>query len=317
MPTEPTQSPPGTIYKLTQSVTTREYLLRPDGPIGQIFLFLLAVMSQRHGIAVHLAIVMSNHLHMLVTDILGDRIQPFNRDFFSTLTRAINVYRERTGNLLDPRGVNAVDICPRAEDVIHHGSYVANNAVEADLIDRAREWPGVNFLPSDMGRLRVQIPRPVWFFDPRGKWPEVATLELAIPEVVDCSREELRERMIEDQRQKELAKRQSMGAAGKRFLGRKGILRQPLDSRPKEKPPAFQHIPKVACKDAHLRMRMLTWRKARNIAYRECLERVRAGFDKVVFPVGTWFQHFLCGRMRKPFADSHQGSTWVALMSET
>ena len=311
MASPPRVSLPFTIWKLTHVITTREFLLRPDEIIVQLILYILAVCSRRHSLRVHLATVLSNHLHLLLTDVLGDRIQPFNRDFFSLLTRAINVARNRSGNLFDPARVNCVDVCPRAEDIIDHGTYVSMNAVAAGLVDRAKKWKGVNFLPSEMGTLEIEIHKPKIFFRKDKGLPEKVTLKLEIPEAVDCPPEILRARMIEEHDRQEREKRQAMAKARRTFMGMKRVMRQSVHSRPAHRPPLFERVPHVACKDVKLRVHMLEWRKSWRARYREALQRARDGDSDVLFPIGTWFQHYFCGRAR----EAADRSIWYALMS--
>ena len=119
--------------------------------------------------------------------------------------------------------------------------------------------------------------------------------------------------MIADQKAGEKAKQRSMARMGKRFMGRKAILRKSIYSRPKKRMKLFQRFPYIACKDKELRKKMLKWREERNARYREALESLRAGVKDVVFPIGTWYLHFFCGQKREP----HGGCLWQALMAET
>jgi len=270
-------------------------------------------MQLLYSVKLHLATLLSNHLHLLLTDVLGDQLANFNTHFFSLLSRSVNVHRGRRGNLLDPEGVNDVLICPRAEDLIHHGCYVSMNAVEAELVSHAKRWPGVCIRPSDMGRLRLEVRKPGTFFDPKGEIPDVVTVEFTIPEAMDCEPEELRRRMAEEHNRREEEKRRQMARDGRKFIGRKAILRQSPFTRPKHPLPLFDLVPHVACKDRGLRIRMLRWRKERNLKYRELLARVREGVKNVVFPVGTFVMHFRNGFAREPWRDC----IWQMLAAET
>ena len=313
MATRPIISPPGSIHKITQRITTREFLLRPDSIVTQLFLFLLGYLQSRYKLEYHLASVLSNHLHILLTDVLGDQVQAFNTHFFSLFSKALNFFRNRTGNVFDPAGPNCVAVCPRAEDVIDHGCYISKNVVEAKLVSHAKKWPGVSILPHEMGRLRLEVERPKGFFDPFGVIPERVTVEFTIPKVVDCEPEELRKRMSEEHNRREQEIRDRVARAGRRFKGRKAILRQSIHATPKTPRTRSELVPEVACKDASLRTRMLEWRKRRNQEYRELLERVREGIRDVCFPVGTWYQHFRNGFERR----SWTGCPWRLLMEST
>ena len=70
--TQPRQYLPGSTYMLTRRVVGRHYLLRPDELVSQIYLYCLATMSEKHGIAVHGFTLMSSHSHLTVTDTRGE-----------------------------------------------------------------------------------------------------------------------------------------------------------------------------------------------------------------------------------------------------
>jgi putative transposase len=48
------------------------FLLKADERHRSMFWYLIAESADRHGVLVHAAVVMSNHLHMVVTDVRGN-----------------------------------------------------------------------------------------------------------------------------------------------------------------------------------------------------------------------------------------------------
>ncbi len=311
MVTPPVISPPGSIHKLTFRTTTGQYWFRPDEDINENFLYLLGYAEGTTGVVHHLASLLSNHGHSLLTDVEGDRLQEYNTRFFSLLSRSTNCIRGRRGNLLDPEGVNCVLVAPFAEDVIDHGCYISLQAVQAELVSHAKKWPGVCILPSQMGRLTLRIKRPQLFYSFEGL-PEYVIVTFAIPKVMDCSQEELRQRMSEEHNRREQDKCEEMATAGKSFAGRKKILRQSLTASPTQDPPLFERVPHVACKNTQLRISMLEWRRRRNQRYRSVLNQVRAGTKDVTFPVGTWVMHFRIGFDRTPWGEC----IWSELLTD-
>src|SRR4051794_23348569 len=58
----------GRTYLISRRCTQRQFLLRPEGMVEQIYLYCLGEAAQRYGITVHGFIAMSNHQHLLVRD---------------------------------------------------------------------------------------------------------------------------------------------------------------------------------------------------------------------------------------------------------
>jgi len=256
--------------------------------------------------------VLSNHLHLLLTDVLGDQIGKFNTHFFSLAARGINAFRGRRENVFSSDGVNDVMLCPHAVDLVDHGAYISMNAVEAGLVSHAKNWPGINIRPSQMGNLRFETEKPDGFYDPRGDLPDTVTVSFTIPQSSDCQPEELRQRMAEEHNRREEEKRKEMEREEKRFLGRRAILRKSPFDRPRNELEMFERVPHVACKDKALRIRMFEWRKRRNRKYRLLLESIREGTRSVILPMGTLIMHFRHGFDRDPW----EGCLWEMLAAD-
>ncbi len=304
-------SPPGSIHQLSFRTTTGQFWFRPDELTTQNFIYLLGYAEGATNVVHHLVTLLSNHGHSLLTDVEGDRLPEYNTRFFSLLSRSTNALRGRRGNLLDPEGVNDVMVAPFAEDLIARGCYVSMQAVAAELVSHAKKWPGVCVRPCEMGRLQLTAKRSETFYDPEGELPESMTATFAIPKVLDCSQEELRQLMSEEHNRQEHDKREEMARSGKSFAGRKKILRQLPTTSPKQDPPLFERKPHIACKNTPLRISMLEWRRRRNQQYRMVLDQVRSGEKHVTFPIGTWVMHFRLGFDRAPWTEC----IWSALLA--
>src|SRR5512146_1706518 len=92
MPTAPRQIIPGRSYLLTRCCSERRFLLKPSGLINAIVLYALAHYASRHGILVHGFCVLSNHYHLVATDVRGV-LPDFLRDLNGVLARAVNQAR--------------------------------------------------------------------------------------------------------------------------------------------------------------------------------------------------------------------------------
>lgn len=74
----------------------RTHLLRPDTRFNELYQYCLAVLSERHGIDVHAAVVMSTHEHLIVTDPLG-RLPLFLRELHRVVALGVKVLRKWEG----------------------------------------------------------------------------------------------------------------------------------------------------------------------------------------------------------------------------
>jgi putative transposase len=312
MATPPRISPPNSIHLVTHRTTQGEFLLRPEEPLTQNYFYLLGYMQQYYTIEFHTSCIMINHPHILLTDVLGDQLQRFNRHFFSLMARSTNCYRGRRENLWNTGKPNCVHIAPLAEDVIDHAAYIIVNPVEAELVSTAKKWPGLRVLASEMGRLEVRAKRPGFFYSSKGKMPEETVVRFTLPKVWDADPEELRLRISQECNLREMAIRERVRAKGRTFLGAKRVKRQSPQSKPKAALEQFGLIPHVACKDRALRKRMLEWRRERRKHYDETRALFAQGVKDLVFPEGTFVLHFHHGQAREPWT----GCIWRRLAGE-
>ena len=303
-------SPQGSIQLVTHRTSQGEHLLLPAPEVNQNILYLLGYMQQRHSLGIHAVSVLADHLYSLLTDLLGDRIQRFNLEFFSLMARSMNCYRKRRENFWNTRKPSCVLVAPRAEDVVQKAAYVIANPVQAKLVSSAAEWPGVCTLADEMGRLVLEIERPRFFYDENGPMPESTRLEITVPEVCDASSEELRERIIEEVKERERAVQSNVRLEKSRFLGAEMVLHGSPHARSAHPGKPGDLNPRVACKDRRLRARFLEWLKARQAQYEELRQRLLEGGQDLVFPEGTFALHFRGGQRRTPW----RGCPWQRLM---
>lgn len=304
--------PPGSLHLITRRTTQRKFLLRPDRAIVQNCLYLLGYQQERHGLGIHDLIFMSNHPHLLATDVSGDTIGPFMRDFNSLMARTTNSYRRRRENAWSSDKPNVVAIAPTAENVVDKWAYLRVNPVAAGLVSHCRKWPGARVPASRLGNWEVTIDQPVGFYDPNGSMPAKSTLRITTPDIWDVSAEELRglvarECNLREQELRDLFRRQK-----RKFLGVKAVLRQSPSSRPRGREKARRVVPVVACKEPLLRAKFLKWRRKRQERYDECRREMLEGKKEVVFPEGTWVLFFFYGQLREPWT----GCVWRRLAAE-
>ena len=67
----PRQIQPGSTDLLGRRTFARDFWLRPDPYVTQVFLYCLAYASATYGVLVHAFVVLSNHFHLVATDLNG------------------------------------------------------------------------------------------------------------------------------------------------------------------------------------------------------------------------------------------------------
>jgi REP element-mobilizing transposase RayT len=279
--TTPRQVLRGTTVLLTRRCALRNYLLRPGRLTNEVFGYVLAVAARRHGILLHAYCVLSNHYHLVVTDPRA-RLPRFVQFLNAMVARALNAALDREDFFWDSRPYSAV-VLPTPADAADKAAYALANPVAAGLVERGQQWPGLWSNPTKLGSGRIEVRRPVGFFDPGGDLPEREVLELTVPPGFE-SAEAFRE-LVETG----LKERESLAhRAIKRFLGVARVLAQRVTGRPTKPPPRGGLRPLVASRDAQKRVEVLRRLKAFLGAYSEALCARREKVPGVVFPAGTY-----------------------------
>ena len=105
----PRQILPGTCYLITRRCFQRSLLLRPDATTNQIFEFCLAYASGRFGVEIHAYCAMSNHYHLVLTDVEG-RLPEFMHWMNVYIAKMLNARWGRTESFWAPGSYNSVQL---------------------------------------------------------------------------------------------------------------------------------------------------------------------------------------------------------------
>lgn len=314
MPPRPVR--PGTFHVTIRSVRGM-YLLSPVGQkrLKEVILYLIAYVAKKFGLRIHEITVMSNHIHIMFTDVHGNRPAAMTL-LNALLARQINALRGQTGSVFETywAGEKLDD-----DATLTNAVYVLANPVKHHIVERASEWTGVTTLQMEYGETRT-IRRPavgLWAdLEEKGKraaterktpmspgrakyrgkpstLPEEVTLTLVRPpaksELSDTElREEVRQRLrsTEDELS---AKRQ---AEGTKVLGMDGLreLAQ-ADGRTQQSPAARRElmgaVPRYAGAPELVAQRKAEDRDFQR-RYKLALERLLKGERDVVWPEHTW-----------------------------
>jgi hypothetical protein len=298
--TLPRRVVPGMIQLITRRVLRRTHLLRPDREFNQLCLYLLAVYSKRYDIDVHAIVFMSTHEHLVVTD-RGGRIPDFLRDYHRELALGTKVLRRWDGTLCDSEPTSRVQLCT-SQAVVEKLAYVMANPVDAGLVHRAEDWPGITTLPHELGSKSWTVARPDFYFDPdNSQWPKTATLRLTMPRT-PWDQREVQCRVTRELANLEAEAHRRIRTRGWRVLGRSGVLRSSPYAQATSREPLREVNPSFAAGRGQQGAFLEALRILRGFrqAYCRALEKWRAGCRDVIFPAATWQMRWLHGVQVSP-----------------
>jgi putative transposase len=289
--TQPRLIVPGSTVMVTRRTIRRHHLFRPDPAMRQLYLYALAVCARQFGVLVHAVTLMSTHEHLIVTDAKG-RLPEFLRCLHRLVSLGTKVLRQWEGSTWDHEQTSVVRLLTE-QAITEKLAYVMANPVQAGLVRRARDWPGITVLPQEIGRRRWTVQRPSVYFDAANpQWPETVELSLTMPPLLQgrYTDEAACEAVSQELDRQEHLAHQEVKRRGWRVLGAERVRRLSPYCRAKSfellrsRNPTFAvgRGQRMVFFDAVAELR------AFRTAYRRALQQWRAGFRDVAFPRGTW-----------------------------
>ena len=278
---------PGKIYLITRRCIFRRFFLIPTEQVVEIILYCLLYAAKLHHIKLHAICVLSNHYHLVLTDLFGNLpafMQWANRE----IARCIKHHYQHRGCIWDPVRYSRVEL-EEGRDMLEKMAYVLANPVAAALVARGEEWFGIRTSTLQKGAQKLVARRPAFFSEKSGL-PEVIEYEIELPQKVVELQGGERGTLLRDavlQREGEL--RAELKRQGRGFLGRRGVFGAKITDVPRSEERESEINPRVAARDRKLRVRMLEKLKAFQSAYREAYAKYRAGAREVLFPAGTYW----------------------------
>jgi REP element-mobilizing transposase RayT len=288
--TAPRQVLPGATYLVTRRCSERRFLLRPSPAVNGIFLFVLAVAAKRFGVHVHAVCVLSNHVHLVVTDTAA-RLPAFAQYVFSLVARATNGSLGRWESFWAPGSYSAVKL-ESPDDVVAKTAYALANPVAAALVRRGDEWPGLRTAVAQLGAATLTAPRPDAFFRNEGYLPMKEDLELPVPPGF-ATAEEFRQRVSAALEALEANHVKAITRGG--FLGVEKVLAQKPWTRPDRREARRKLNPRIAARDQWKRLEALSRLKEFLNSYRAAWAALRSGAREVLFPAGTYLLRVVHG----------------------
>jgi REP element-mobilizing transposase RayT len=276
---------PNTTYLVTRRCLGRRFLLRPDDALNNLLIYCLGLAANKHSIEVHAVGAMSNHYHLVLTDVQG--VLP---DFMAWLNRQLAMCIKRLRRwdevVWEPNvAYSAVELGGPTE-VLDKVAYVLLNPVSAGLVRSPERWPGAL---STIGTLRsgpMEAERPaVWFKD---NVPKEVTLSLSLPPCftdrvgyLDALEALVTSRLAEV--------RSELRREGRGYLGRTRVRKTVVSDQPATQKPRFGRNPSFSALSRSAWLAAVHRLRAFRLAYRVAYERWRRGDRQVEFPAGTWW----------------------------
>lgn len=282
----------GKIWALCRRTTRRHYLFNPDQArqIEQAYWYCLAVAANKHGILVHAACLMSTHSHETVTD-TRSQLPRFLQLFHLLFARCTKAIRGWPAEVFDKDSSSAVHL-RTPEAILESLAYLITNPVRALAVRYAKDWPGAQTLPKDIGNRTIRVRRPDFYFRPcNPDYPDVVELQLHMPAALQCDYgpELAQERIGQRVREREHQAWQEAKRSGRSFVGPRRVLKLAHTKRassyeefgslnPQFATAGDREAASQAAKELHLF----------NARYNDALAAWTAGDRTGVFPHGTW-----------------------------
>ena len=297
---------------ITRLTNDRLYHLRPGEGVEEILFYLLLLNIQKYGLLLHGFIVMSNHVHIIVSD-PNCNLPAFARDFFGESGRALQTALNTDRTIWGNKRYVSTELLDRDAGV-RALAYCQTNPTEAGMT-LPEDWPGltsaryrigdvltarrpdVHFSENRPESVQVQLsPLPVM----KGEPPvEVGEVLAAPPREQETSlaskRGQLLQRDVEEEVQRRVRKilERREKAGQKKLAGAAVVIatsRLTRGSRP------FGGItPRFMSLNRDLRETAIARRRQFHAEHEQARQRYTAGEKNVLFPYGTYGYRELLG----------------------
>jgi putative transposase len=296
--TQPRHVVKGATYAISRRALRRHCLFAPDPRIAQLFLFALAWCAQHFGVLIHVAVLMSTHEHLVVTDVR--RVLPmFLQMHHRLVALATKVVRKWDGAVWDHTPPSVVELLT-PEAVVEAIAYAIANPVAAGLVEQASQWPGVTTHVAQLAGGVLEAERPSFYFSASNpQWGDRASVTLTMPPMLEdhYTPESFRDAVAARLDVLESEAHAEQRAKGRPFAGPKRCKQISPYRRMKGYEPIRDRNPALAAGRGQTAARLEGIRTLRafRAAHRAALDRWRHGDRDVVFPAGTWMMSRIHG----------------------
>src|SRR5882724_9150956 len=133
---------PRTLVFITCRPVQGRFLPRPGPALNDIVLGTLGRCQRNHDLTLCAVTALSSHFHLLAVVEDTRQIAGFMRDFKSKLAREVNRLTAWQGPVFARRYDMAV-VTEEEGAQIERLAYILSNGVKEDLVEHAKDWPGV------------------------------------------------------------------------------------------------------------------------------------------------------------------------------
>jgi len=283
----------GTTWFVTRRTTRRHFLLRPDADrrLQRLYWYATAVTAAETGVELHAVQMLSTHIHEVLTDTRGE-LPRFLQQRNRLLANAIKCHRGWPEEVFARAPANCVALYGAAA-VEKEIGYTLANCVEAGLVDRPEDWPGVTISREGLGRAVIRVARPAEYFDPTNpRWPAEVVLRVTLPDILIRTYGSQTDARSALRRSVDAAVSLARAAAAKagRFVGKvRDLMRIPFHRRATSPEPLRKRFPTFATAGEPEATREARLERALFLSsYRKALEALRGREHSTPFPYGAW-----------------------------
>lgn len=305
--TDPNEHYPGQLAELVRRTSQRTFYWRPGADTRELFGYMIGKGLNDYGQLAHVACLMSNHTHIVLTDQTGRRSE-FMQQAFSNSARKRNLDLNRRENIWVPKKPGDMVILD-LEKTIKRVLYVALQPVAAGCVEKVEEWTGFQILPRHWGK-PMRFKKPKWCGPTMPEVVEFTPMpppgfeHLPLKQVVAFF-----EHLIA-QEEKRYARKRVRPVLGIKYCEAISPFYTPKTSAPMR-----TLNPRFCTSDPTLFLRAVQRQRQFRGEHRAALARLRAGKRNVVFPAGTLKMARLAGvSCREPAPDHpfQTRTTWTA-----
>ncbi|MGE3166481.1 MAG: transposase [Planctomycetota bacterium] len=288
---------PGTAYLITKKTSDDLFWIVASPEMNALLLYTLILWARRYGVLIHAFCFMSNHVHLLVTDVRGE-LPAFMGQFLTETSKAIKVLLGETRRIWSGKRYSAVALLDldAAERKV---AYCMLNPTRAGLTDPI-VWPGVTSAHWRFGDT-ITAQRPAVYFSPRYR-PDEVSIELspvafAFPTANGeeqgraCEESNVRvEALVESELE---SIHRDLERRGQSLAGPERVRNTPRDQRGSH--PVRTLNPNFATQDKVLLATGIAEKRQFESDHERARRRYVAGHTRTVFPPGTYGYRVLLG----------------------
>ncbi|REJ75180.1 MAG: hypothetical protein DWQ36_06430 [Acidobacteria bacterium] len=156
MPRAPRYLEPGSPVVITHRCFQSRFLLRPSKLVNALILGVVALAQQLYGMKIHYLVVMSNHLHLLITPDSLQQLERFQRFVGGNISKEVGKAQGWEGGIFRGR-YSMVNVTDEVLAQAGRLKYLLAHGVKEGLVRRPQDWPGIHAVKQLIkGAMRIR-----------------------------------------------------------------------------------------------------------------------------------------------------------------